>query len=233
MEPDYNSGAAVLAPEGSPRYGHDMRFGGTDKSTIEARVAAFEQATGAQAVVSVVDRCDAYPEVPWRAFALGAVLAALFVCSVPVSGAVLYHSTVLALATVLATGAAMALLTVFVPAAGRWLLPRARREAELRQYAQAMFLERELFATRERSALLILVGRYERCGAILADRGLRARLPTGQLARAEARLDAALARAGIAAAVGQTLDTLQTGLARAGAGGDNELSDSVIRERGP
>jgi putative membrane protein len=209
-----------------------MRFGAADKSAIEARVAAFEQATGAQAVVSVVDRCDAYPEVPWRAFALGAALAALFVWAVPVSGALLYHSTVLALAAVLGTGAATALLTVFVPAAGRCLLPRARREAELRQYAQAMFLERELFATRERSALLILVGRYERCGAILADRGLRARLSAGQLARAEAQLDAALAGAGIAAAVAQTLDALQAGLARSAAGGDNELSDRVIRERG-
>jgi putative membrane protein len=208
-----------------------MRFGEADKSAIEARVAAFEQASGAQAVVSVVDRCDAYPEVPWRAFALGAALAALFVWAVPVSGALLYHSTALALTAVLGSGAAAALLTVFVPASGRWLLPRARRAAELRQYAQALFLERELFATRERSALLILVGRYERCGAVLADRGLRERLPAGQLAQAEARLNAALASVGIAAAVLQTLDVLQAGLGRCPAGGDNELADSVIRER--
>jgi putative membrane protein len=209
-----------------------MRFGTADKSAIEARVAAFEQATGAQAVVSVVDRCDAYPEAPWRAFALGAALSALFVWMVPVSGAVLYHSTGLALATVLATGATAALFTVFVPTTGRWLLPRARREAELHQYAQALFLERELFATRARSAVLILVGRFERCGAILADQGLRARLPAGQLARAEAQLDAALAGAGIAVAVTQALDALQAGLAQAGAAGDNELADDVIRERG-
>lgn len=209
-----------------------MRFTDADKSAIEAQIARFEQATGAQAVVSVVDRCDSYPEVPWRAFALGAALTALLVWAVPVAGALLYHSTALMLASVLGVGAVAALLTVFVPAAGRPLLPRARREAELRQYAQAMFLERELFATRTRSAVLILVGRYERCSAILADRGLRERLPAGVLAQAETRLDGTLAGAGIASAVSQALVALQGALVPTGTAGDNELADPVIRERG-
>ncbi|MGH8457810.1 MAG: TPM domain-containing protein, partial [Nevskiales bacterium] len=193
-----------------------MRFSDADKSAIEARVAAFEQATGAQAVVSVVERCDSYPEVPWRAFALGAALAALLVWAVPVSGAVLYHSTALMLVAVLGTGAATALLTVFLPALGRWLLPAQRCEMEVRQYAQALFLSRELFATRERSAILVLVGIYERHGVIIADHGQIERLPTGQLEVAEGQLNAALAAGELATAVQDALVALQAATYRTG-----------------
>lgn len=196
-------------------------------------MAAFEQATGAQAVVSVVDRCDSYPEIPWRAFALGAALAALFVWAVPVSGAVLYHSTSMALAVVLGVGAAAALLTVFLPVTGRWLLPSHRRETEVRQYAQAMFLTREMFATRERSAILVLVGMYERCGVIIADHGQIERLSGGQLEIAEGQLNAGLTAGELAIAVQDALAALQAATHRTGtAPGANEIADSVIRERG-
>lgn len=210
-----------------------MRLSDADKSAIEARVSAFEQATGAQAVVSVVDRCDSYPEIPWRAFALGASLAALFVSAVPVSGAILYHSTVLALIVVLGSGAIAALLTIFLPATGRWLLPAQRREAEVRQYAQALFLTRELFATRERSAVLVLAGLYEHCGVVIADRGLVERLSAGQLEVAEGQLNAALGAGEGPVAVQDALAALQAALQ--GRGGDtasNEIADGVIRERG-
>ncbi len=210
-----------------------MRFNDADKSAIEARVAAFEQATGAQAVVSVVDRCDGYPEIPWRAFALGAALAALCVWLVPVSGAVLYHSTTLALMAVLGTGATAALCTIFLPATGRWLLPRTRREAEVRQYAQALFLTRELFATRERSAVLILAGLYERCAVVIADRGLVERLSAGQLEVAQGQLHAALGAGEIVTAVQDALAALEAALQRPGSTvAANEVADSVIRERG-
>lgn len=210
-----------------------MRLDEADKSAIEARVAAFEQATGAQAVVSVVDRCDSYPEIPWRAFALGAAFAALFVWAAPVSGAVLYHSTLMALAVVLGVGVAGALLTVFLPVTGRWLLPSQRRETEVRQYAQAMFLTREMFATRERSTILILIGLYERCGVIIADHGQIERLSAGQLEVAEGQLNAALMAGELATAVQDALAALQAATHRPGTAPQaNEIADNVIRERG-
>jgi putative membrane protein len=210
-----------------------VRLREADKTAIETRVAAFEQATGAQAVVSVVDRCDSYPEVPWRAFALGVTLAALFVWAVPVSGAVLYHSTALLLVAVLGAGAWVALVTVFLPASGRWLLPRERREAEVHQYAQALFLTREFFATRERSALLILIGLYEHCAVIIADRGLRERLPDGKLEMAMAQLSAELRAGKLGQAVQAALAVLEPALqGSAATGTGNEIADSVIHERG-
>ena len=44
---------------------------------IEARTAALEAHAGVQVVTAVVGKSDHYVELPWKAFALGAVLAAL------------------------------------------------------------------------------------------------------------------------------------------------------------
>ena len=50
---------------------------GADAAAIERRVAEFEARTGVEIVAAVERRSDLYPEVPWRAFALGASLASL------------------------------------------------------------------------------------------------------------------------------------------------------------
>lgn len=210
-----------------------MRLSDADKSAIEARVAAFEQGSGAQAVVSIVDRCDSYPEVPWRAYALGTAVAALSVWAVPFADALLYHSTTLMLAVILGAGILSALLAVFLPVTGRWLLPRERRENEVRQYAQAMFLTRELHATRNHSAVLILLGRYERCAVILADSGVGARLPVGRLSTLEEGLNVALKVSAPVNAILDTLKALEAALQGAAvASSANEIPDRVIREPG-
>lgn len=209
-----------------------MRLSDADKKHIEAQVADFEQATGAQLVVSVVDRCDSYPELPWRAFALASALAALLAWALPVAGAVLHQSTTLLLTVVLGAGVSAATATVLLPSVARGLLPGQRREMEVRQYAQALFLERELFATRQRRALLVLLGLYERHGVILVDRGLRDQLAPGQLRAAETVLNAALRSVGVASAVQTALQALQAGLPRSADHPDNEIADSVIREQG-
>lgn len=209
-----------------------MGFGAADKSVIEARVAAFEQATGAQAVVSVVDRSDSYPEVPWRAFALGVALAALFAWLIPVSGALLYHSTAWVLAVVLGAGAVAALVTIFLPVAGRWLLPASRCQAEVQQYAKTLFLERELFATRGRSAVLLHVSLYEGCAVVIADKALREQLPAGYVTNLETQACTALRRGNITGAVQLALTALQAQLPVAQNAVANEIPDAVIRERG-
>jgi len=50
-----------------------------EADAIEARVAHVEARTGAQVVTAIVDRSDAYPELVWKAFALGIAVAALLV----------------------------------------------------------------------------------------------------------------------------------------------------------
>jgi putative membrane protein len=207
-----------------------MKLRPGDKRAIEQHIAEFERASGVQAVVSVVARCDSYPEIPWRAFALGVAVAALFVCLVPFAGALLFHSTVLALVTVLAAGAAPALLSVLAPVTGRWLLPASRADAELRQYAQAQFLERGLPAVAEGRAILILLALFERRGAVVADSRLFA--APEPVRNAESLLNAMLAAADAAAAVKGALGSLRSALPPASGPSGNALPDSVVEERG-
>ena len=48
-----------------------------ERARLKGRVAEAEARTGAQLVVAVIDRCDAYPELPWKAFALGVATTSL------------------------------------------------------------------------------------------------------------------------------------------------------------
>jgi len=136
-----------------------MFLSANDKQSLAARVAALEKRLGLDVVTLVVGKSDTYPETVWKAFALGASLTALVVAV----GEVLHPdwvsvgSVFSAAATILGVGALCALACVYVPAFARVFLREARAALETHQYAKAQFLERELFATRERTAILVLV----------------------------------------------------------------------------
>lgn len=209
------------------------------ETAVQQRVTGLEAATGVEAVTAVIARADSYPEIPWKAFALGAsaaalaaVVAALFEPEWEALQAV--ADTALA---VLAAGAALALATLWIAPLARLLLPRARRETEVLQTAQAMFLEGGLYRTRRRDGILILVSLFERQVVLLPDVGLRERL-------AAAELDPVIAAITMRLKRGELRDALLDGLARLEAillargfraqpGEVNELSDSVIQPRGP
>ena len=85
-------------------------------STVAARVAALERARGVEVVTVAVARADHYPEIPWRAGALAASIAALVVAIGDVLRPDWATSTtlLLALAAVLLSGAGAALATMVV-----------------------------------------------------------------------------------------------------------------------
>ena len=60
-----------------------------------------------------------------------------------------------------------------MPAFARLFLRKSRAAVEVLQYAKMQFLDRELFATPNRTAILVLVSMLERRVVILADKGLR------------------------------------------------------------
>jgi putative membrane protein len=150
--------------------------------TINERIGEIEARTGVRIATSIVARCDAYVELPWKAFALGAglaglatVLAALFAPD-RVPHAALLRQVV----AILGAGASSALAAVWIPAWAHVFLRPSRRDLEVRQYAQALFLQRELFATPQRTGVLILVCRFERKVQILPDTGFRDRIATAE-----------------------------------------------------
>jgi putative membrane protein len=207
-------------------------------AAIDARIAAIEAASGVEVVTAVVGKSDAYPELPWTAFALGAALAAL---ALGVSDAlrpdwVVAHAALVAAVTILGAGGAFALAAVFVPAFARLFLGAARRELEVRQYARTLFLDRELFRTRQRTGILILVSVFERRVELVADTGFAGRVTGGDWQRVVQRMTTVLAGARPAAALEEGLAALGGLLAqhgyRAEAGDVDELPDAPIELEG-
>jgi putative membrane protein len=179
------------------------------RQDLDRRVAEAERITGAEIVLAVARRCDAYPELPWKAFALGAAVTGLAACVRDV----LHPSwtsdaaVLLAIAATLAAGAACALLCVLLPRFARIFLDRHRAESEALQYAQSLFVSRNLASTKGRSGILLLVGLFERRVIVLPDAGIAARLDAEAIAGIAAAMTSAMKSSGVGGA-------LEAGIAR-------------------
>jgi len=209
------------------------------EAAVRRRISELETATGVEAVTAVVDRADSYPEVPWKAFALGASAAALAVAAdaLRAPGWEAFDAVVKAATAILAAGAASALASIWVTPFARALLPQSRREAEVLQHAQAMFLETGLPKTSGRDGVLLLVSLFERQVAVVADHGVRDKVPAADLGTVVATVTAKLAHGQIEPALIDGLGRLEQVLLQHGFRGRvaavNEVPDSVIQQRGP
>lgn len=209
-----------------------------ERQQINSLVARFEADTGAQAVAAVVGKADAYPEIPWKAYAigtaLGALAAALHPFVLPAWSA--SYSIALDALVILGAGAAFAAAATLLPAVGRLFLDRLRAQAEARQYALAMFLDREIFRTADRRAVLILLTEFERIAVIVPDTGLAVDAPAAELERISGRMRSLLLRRNPVAAFEAALDGLKALIAARGRGvrpsDRNALEDAVVMEKG-
>ena len=208
------------------------------ETAVKRRVAALESATGVEVVTAVISRADSYPEIPWKAFALGASLVSLAAAASALlePGWEAFEAVAETVVATLAGGAVAALVTIWVAPFARLFLPRARREGEVLQYAQAMFLESGMFRTLHRNGILLLVSLFERQVVVVADRGVREKIGGG--------LDPVVSAVTTRLAQGELENALLDGLAqleesllargfRPQPGATNELPDSVVQQRGP
>lgn len=139
----------------------------------------------------------------------------------------------LAVAMTLATGVTGALLCVYVPVFARLFPDAHRASAEVRQYASALFLSREMFTTRRRTGILLLVSLFERHVVVLPDTGLSQRLSQDALQGIIARMTTALKKGQITHALEAGLDSLEDVLActATGESGENELPNGIVEEK--
>lgn len=202
-----------------------MQLTEAERKDISERAARLESRTGVEAVVAVVGKCDAYPEVPWKAFALFASLSAF-------ASLVWHPDAVLTGLTILFMGAAAALAAAFIPPFARLFLGKARRETETRQYADSFFLNHALGRTEKHNAVLLLVGLFERVVVVLPDAGIP--LTDAESQDIIDRMRPALADGRIATALRDGLDALEALLAAKGfaGGGRDEIAQEVFEEKG-
>lgn len=206
-----------------------------DRNRLDALIADVEKHTNTQIVLAVIQRSDIYAELPWKAFALGASVTGLLVFILDL----LFYSwypllTVpITVAGILAGGIVLALLTVLIPGFAKLFLSSFRGEVEVRQYAESLFLSRELFATRNRTGILVLVSLFERKVVILPDRGLSDHLTTDAMQSMLAAMTVFLKQSEISRAFEVGLEQLSHILVINDQGsGENELSDDIIEEKG-
>jgi putative membrane protein len=149
-----------------------------ERGQLDQRITDAEKRTGAQIVLAVIERGDAYPELPWKAFALGASIAGILVLGMNILWPLTSPMTaaLLAIVMVLGLGAGFALLCALAPDFARLFLPVHRAKEETRQYAESLFLSKQMFATRKRKAVLLLVSIFERQIFALPDTGLAQKL---------------------------------------------------------
>lgn len=215
-----------------------MNLTSAESDAIAARVAEVEAHAGLQVVAAVVAKSHSYPQLPWKAYALGAALAGFAVVLLDALRPdwVTEWTALLQTVAVLAVGAAAALLVVFVPAFARLFLRPPRRDLEVRRYAETLFLHRELFATRDRNGVLLLVSLFERKVEILPDRGLAGRISPADWQHVVARMAVELRRGRAADALLAGLIAMEAMLVAKGflpkAGTGNELPDRPIDEQG-
>lgn len=215
-----------------------MYFSEDETRRLNARIRQLEENTGVEVVAAVVGKCDNYPEIPWKAFALGVAfssLALLLQAMLRPAWLSSYSALVNAI-IVLGVGTGMALLTAAWSGWARCFLDKERAESEMRQYAKSLFFEHEIFATQDRTGLVLLVGLFERQVVILTDSGLDARLPSGALQTVVAAMTPDLKRGDRFRALKRGLSVMAESLRVAGfepeADRTDQIPEALIQQKG-
>jgi putative membrane protein len=125
-------------------------------------------------------------------------------------------------------------MAVYLPWFARLFLADHRREMEVRQYAESLFLSRQLFSTSKRSGILLLVSLFERQVIVLPDTGIGKRLNREVVQEIISLMTPSLASGFVARALNEGLERLEQVLAVTATGipGENELPEEIIEEKG-
>ncbi|HVE48005.1 MAG TPA: hypothetical protein VNG69_00125 [Casimicrobiaceae bacterium] len=209
-----------------------------EAAAIERAIGALETRFGIEIVAAIVPRADGYPEIPWRAFALGASVAALAALAIDIGRPDWMSAQALLLQalTILGVACLTGGLAHFWPPFARLFLGSLRAKGEVRQCADTMFLSRELFATPRRDAVLVLVSAFERRVIVLPDVSHRGRVSAVEWETVVDRMTPLLRNGRIGDAFNAGLSAIDVLLASKDVGqarGANTLRDTFVRGDAP
>lgn len=207
-----------------------------DKDLLEEKVTLAEEQTRSQIVLATVMRSDSYADIPWKAFALGVSVSGLLALAGNIffPGWIQGMAVLIAVVAMLATGAVLALLTIFLPEFARLFLNDNRAESETRQYAESLFLSRQLFLTKHRTGILLLISFFEKKVVIIPDKSICNHVNTSDIQRIIGLMRDTLVKNEIRLSMEIAVDELTriieplTADDKAG----DELSNRIIEERG-
>lgn len=156
-------------------------FSEADREKISQAVKEVEQRTSGEIVPYVVDRSDWYEVAEWRAGIIcGMIPLATF--GVLRGFTMLWPSFGILDVVLITMCVAMvgALAAHFLPGIERLFTGRDLMERRVRQRAEQAFLAEEVFATRERTGVLIFLSLLEHTVVVLGDSGINAKVVAGE-----------------------------------------------------
>lgn len=156
-------------------------FSPEEKEQVEQAVRRAEGQTSGEIVPVVVARSDEYFGAPWKAACLGALgmVGVAEVLHWLLGAWGLAAGLWIVLPATL--GAALGfMLASWVPAVCRLVVSDEELDREVRQRAVEAFVSHEVFATRERTGVLIFLSLFEHRVVVLGDAGINARVEPGE-----------------------------------------------------
>lgn len=154
----------------------DTFFSNDDREAIRAATAEAERSTSGELVVYVVERCDPYPEVAWKGALIGgAVGAACAAIAVRLFGGWGTPDD-LWLLIGLQIGLLGGWLASRFEGVTRRLIGNEALSSRVEGRAAEAFIGESVFATAERTGVLIFVALFEHRVLVLADEGIRERV---------------------------------------------------------
>jgi putative membrane protein len=207
-----------------------------ERARLDNLIKDAEEKTGTQIVLATVKRSDNYTEIPWKAFALGSSVTgfAVFITDLLLPWWITDTVILFSVAAIIGAGALLALVALIFPFFARLFVSGNRKETEARQYAESLFLSRELFATEGRRGILLLVCQFERQVVILPDIGVRDKLKPEVMNIIISKMTLFLKKQETGKALETGLNELMQGFNYSVHTGPvkNELSNEIIVEEG-
>jgi len=200
-------------------------LGGTATTALRDAVSSIEARSSAELVIAVRARSALYLHSDILVGVLAGLATLAFLLFSPWEFALHWF-----LIDPVLVGALVALAASRLPPIRRALTPRSHREARVRAAAGAVFLEKGVHHTRERTGILLYISLLERRALLLADSGIEREVPRREWRVATAAIDRVVAAGGDGAEVARALASLADLLALhlPHATGDvNELPDEV------
>lgn len=207
-------------------------FRDRDLEAVRAAVAAAERATGGEIVTYVVGRCDPYEEARWKGAAFGAVALAALAGLAHALGGFWGGWGVAWITLPVVAGTLLGYFgTAAWPGLARRLVDEETLEGRVLARARTAFLDEEVFATRDRTGVLLFLAIFERKVVVLGDSGIHARVEPAEWEEIAADLAAGIRRGRAAAALVEAVERCGRLLERKGVprrpDDRDELADEV------
>ncbi len=202
---------------------------------LNQHIAELEKRGNIQIVLAVVKRSDSYVEIPWKAFAMITVFTGFLVFIMGLFNT-LTDSFWLYITIPFFAGIISSLATLYIPSFARFFLSAHRAGQEVKQYAESLFLSRELYATETRSGLLMYISIFEKRVFLLPDKGLQELFTSedldGMLNSMIIQLKQNNLFSSFEAGLKQLDASLKGPKSAAPVKGKNEIPDDIIEEEG-